>query len=109
MANITGRTIIFINIGANTVPTIAVATNATYTQNVEFIMKSNIRNFKTVFNPSPGSQYPYVNQTMAVVVLLDNTIWTFELQDVDAATHPTWQGGTRAACVAFENDLQAGL
>ena len=109
MANITGRTVIFVDFQTNTDPTIIVATDSGFTQNVEHIMKANIRNFKVVLNQAPGSAYPYVNQTMAHVHLLDRGTWAFELQDVDDASHANWRTGDQAACTAFETELAASI
>lgn len=108
MANITGRQLIFITLGAAAVPTIKIATDAAYTQNVEYIQKSALANVKAVYNASPGSQYPYPTQTMATVSFIDGMkTWTFELQDVDAGTHASWNTGNMAACTAFANDCAA--
>lgn len=109
MANITGRRVIFVNLQANTDPTIKVANDSGYTINLEHIAKSGIINFKAVYNAQPGAAYPYPTQTMATVILHDNKSWSFELQDVDNGTHPTWRTGDQAACVAFENALAASI
>src|SRR5437867_3300680 len=99
MANITGRQVIFITLGANTVPTIKIATDSGYTQNVEYILKKSIQSFKVVYNAAPGSAYPYPTQTMAVVHFRNKQgAWSFELQDVDNGTHSNWRSGDQAAC-----------
>lgn len=105
MANITGRTVIFIDLGAAAVPVIRIATNATFTQNLETIQKSGVSNVKVVLNNAPGGWYPYPNQTMATINLVGSErTWTFELQDVDDGTHATWRTGDQAAVTAFTND-----
>lgn len=105
----TGLKTIYIDLQTSADPTIVIATDALFTENVEHIVKSNIRNFKAVYNPAPGSAYPYPTQTMANVHLHDDGIWSFELQNVDATAHPTWVTGDQAACTAFQTDLTASL
>lgn len=104
MANITGRKVIFIDLGAAAVPVIRVATDGGFSQNLETIQKSAIRGVKVVLNQAPGDWYPYPTQTMATINFVGSKVtWTFELQDVDDGTHPTWRTGDQAAVTAFTN------
>ena len=107
MANALGRPTIYVNQGAAAVLTIQMATNAAFTNNVSYVVKSNIVDFKATFNPQPGSAYPYLTQTMGYIHLVDDTMLTFELQDVNG--HATWITGNQAACNAFMSDIAASL
>ena len=109
MANILGRTPVFVDFGIPATLTIRIATDSGYTQNVEYIVKAAIRSFTAVYNAQPGSAYPYPTQTMGTVTLYDDVIWSFELQDADDATHANWRTGNPAACALFETELAASL
>jgi len=109
MAYNSGRPVLLINLLTNADPMFKTATNSGYTQNEEWHMKKTITRVKAVFNAYPGIAYPYPTQTWAVITWNDGKELSFELQDVDQGTHPTWVTGDQAACTAFENAVAASI
>lgn len=70
------------------------------------IVKANIRKVSYVYNPVPGTPYPYATVSNLVIEMIDDDKVTFALQTVSNVAYNT---GTEADCQAAVAAINASL
>ena len=98
---------IYIDVQTPADPTILVATDPGFTQDLVVLSKASIINVSGVFVQNAGSTYPYNTKTILNVMMDHGRDFKMELQRV--ANQPTWNLGTNAALNVAISDINASL